>query len=268
MNISRTSRLLAFSAVIASLAIAAPAALAADIVDIGYIDQASLASLPAFQAANRDVNTYSANLQRSYLARARKASQSEQARLGAEFSQKMTAKQRAVLGPLFSKAQVAIASIASSKNLSVVIDKRIVVYGGQDITNAVRDLMTGVGDPVPPVNTPPPSTVGFVDQAQIDTVPRVKAASDDFGKFKADQDRAATDKIKAAKTDADRNAVMKDYQKTLEDKQKATLAPMIERTRGAMSDVAKKRGLALVIDRGNIIYGGTDITADVVSALK
>ena len=35
-----------------------------------------------------------------------------------------------------------------------------------------------------------------------------------------------------------------------------------------MSSVAQKRGLILVIDRGNVIYGGTDITADVTSALK
>jgi Skp family chaperone for outer membrane proteins len=35
-----------------------------------------------------------------------------------------------------------------------------------------------------------------------------------------------------------------------------------------MSDVAHKRNLALVIDRANIIYGGTDITADVTAELK
>ena len=55
--------------------------------------------------------------------------------------------------------------------MSVVIDKRIIVFGGKDITNSVRDLLGGVGDPVPPVNTPPPSTVGYVDQQQIDAPP-------------------------------------------------------------------------------------------------
>ena len=109
------------------------------------------------------------------MARARDASPSEQQRLSGEFQQKIADKQRQVLGPLFGRAQIAIASVASSKNLSVVVDKQIMIVGGQDITGTVRDLLTGVGDPVPPVNTPPPSTVGYVDQSQIDAVPSIKS---------------------------------------------------------------------------------------------
>jgi len=75
-------------------------------------------------------------------------------------------------------------------------------------------------------------------------------------------------KFKAAKTQADRDAIMKDYQKALADKQTQTLKPLVDKTRDAMTSVAQKRGLILVIDRGSVIYGGTDITADVTSALK
>jgi Skp family chaperone for outer membrane proteins len=35
-----------------------------------------------------------------------------------------------------------------------------------------------------------------------------------------------------------------------------------------MADVAHKRNLVLVVDRSNVIYGGTDITADVTAELK
>jgi outer membrane protein len=132
----------------------------------------------------------------------------------------------------------------------------------------VRDLLTGVGEPVPPVSTPPPSKVGYVDQQAIDQTPKVKAATDDFLKFKADQDKAAADKLKAAKTNADRDAVLKDYRKTLDDKQNASLKPMIDTTRSAIADVAKAKGLVLVVDRGNVVFGGTDITSDVTAKLK
>jgi outer membrane protein len=246
----------------------APAALAADVVDVGFIDQGQIGGLPAFVQANRQLADFGADLQRRYMARARGASQGEQQRLAAEFQSKMADRQRQVLGPLLGKAQVAIASIASSKNLSVVIDKRIVVFGGVDITNQVRDLLTGVGDPVPPVSTPPPSSVGYVDQAQIDAVPKLKSASDDFAKFKADQDRTTAEKLKGAKNDADRNAILKDYQKVLGDRQAQTLKPLSDKTRDAIAQVAKKRGLILVVDRGDVVYGGTDITSDVTSALK
>ncbi len=92
--------------------------------------------------------------------------------------------------------------------------------------------------------------------------------TDDFVKFKTDQDKAAGDKLKAAKTDADRDAILKDYRKTLDDKQTATLKPMVDQTRGAIADVAKAKGLILVVDKGDIIYGGTDITSDVTAKLK
>jgi len=142
------------------------------------------------------------------------------------------------------------------------------IVGGSDITSDVRALLAGPGDPVPPVTGPPPSTVGYVDQTAIDALPSIKSASDEFAKFKATEDQQTAVRFKAAKTQADKDAVLKDYQKALLDKQNQTLKPLVEKTTAAMADVAHKRGLVLVIDRTNVIYGGTDITADVTSALK
>ncbi len=44
--------------------------------------------------------------------------------------------------------------------------------------------------------------------------------------------------------------------------------PLVDQTRNVIAQVARKRGLVLVIDKGNLVYGGTDITSDVTSALK
>jgi outer membrane protein len=267
----KTSRIAPRIAALTALAFAfssAPAVLADGTADIGYVDQAALSALPSFASAKRQLDLFGGGLQRQYMARARNASPAEQQRLSNEFQQKIADKQRDVLAPLFRRAQIAIASVASSKNLSVVVDKQIMIVGGQDITSSVRDLLLGAADPVPPVNTPPPSTVGYVDQAQIDALPSIKSAAEDFQKFKATEDQQTSGKYKSAKTQADRDAIMKDYQKALTDKQTQTLKPLVDKTHDAMSSVAQKRGLVLVIDRGNVIYGGTDITADVTSALK
>lgn len=247
----------------------APATLAADVVDIGFVDQAALSNVRSFTDANRQLAGYKADLDRQFAARMRSVhDQSTQQRIAQEFQNKLAARQRELFGPLFARAQVAIASVASSKNLSVIVDKRIVIVGGQDVTSNVIALLSGPGDPIPPVNTPPPSSVGFVDQAQIDQVPKLKSANDDFQKFQASQQQAAQVKIKGAKTDADRQAVLKDYQAALADKNKQEIAPLVDKTRDAIADVAKKKRLLLVIDRSNLIYGGTDITSDVTNALK
>jgi outer membrane protein len=261
-------RAVALAFALGAAILATPAIGANEVTDIGSLDQQALAALPQFQAANKQLNAYGAGLQKQYLGRAQHAAQSEQQRLAGEFQSRMADKQRQLFGPLFGRAQVAIASVASSKNLTVVVDKRIVVFGGQDITNNVKELLTGVGDPVPPVTTPPPSKVGYVDQSAIDQTSKVKSATDDFLKFKQDQDKAAADKLKGAKTAADRDTILKDYRKTLDDQQNKTLKPVVDATRGAIGEVAKAKGLILVVDKGNIVFGGVDITKDVTDKLK
>ncbi len=225
--------------------------------------------MPAFVKANKQLLAYKADLDRQFQARVRGVKNpNDQARIAQEFQNKLAAKQRDVLGPLYQRAQVAIASVASNKNLSVVVDKRIIIVGGQDVTRDVVDLFNGVGDPVPPVNTPPPSSVGYVDLAQVNQVPKIKSANDDFIKFQNDQQNAAQQKMRSAKTVADRQQIFKDLQKAIQDKRKAVLDPLANQERDVIAGIARKKGLLLVIDRADLIYGGTDITADVTSALK
>jgi hypothetical protein len=44
----------------------APAAIAADLGDVGFVDQAAIATLPAFQAANAQLGAYKAQLDGQY----------------------------------------------------------------------------------------------------------------------------------------------------------------------------------------------------------
>ncbi len=256
-------------AILVAASFSVPATLAADITDIGFVDQSALSNIKSFTDANRQLATYKAQLDKQFAQRMRAVHDgASQQRIAQEFQGKLGSRQHDLFGPLFARAQVAIASVASSKDLSVIVDKRIVIFGGQDVTANVIALLAGPAAPIPPVNSPPPSSVGFVDQTQIDQVPKLKTANEDFQKFQASQQQAAQVKIKSAKSDADRQAVLKDYQTALADKNKTQIAPLVERTRDVIADVAKKKGLLLVIDRTNLIYGGTDITSDVTSALK
>jgi outer membrane protein len=265
----RSRAIVATGALVLAALTCAPATLAADLTDIGYVDQAALSQVRSFTDAQRQLIGYQGQLNREFQQEMRGAKTAQdQQRIASDFRGRLDSRQRELFGPLFARAQVAIASVASSKNLSVILDRRIIVYGGQDITKNVVDLLSSVSDPVPPVTTPPPSTVGFVDQAQVDQVPKLKTAADDFNKFQADLQRQTQTKLKAAKTDADRKAIYDDYQKTLADRQKSAIDPLVASTRDAIGSVAQKRGLVLVVDKTNLIFGGTDITSDVVAKLK
>jgi outer membrane protein len=249
-------------------AIVAPGAIAADLTDVGFMDQSAVGSLPAFASANAQLAQYRAQITSQYEAAMKGAkSDADRQRVQMEFQQKFSDKQREIVGPIFSRAQLAIASIAENKKLSVIVDKRIVVYGGVDVTKDVIGAVTSSSAIAPPSATPAPSEIGFVDQSALDSMPKLKSASDEMATFASDQRKTFSQKMKDAKTDADRQQVAKDYNKTLSDKQDQLLKPLVDQTKSATAEAAKKHNVLLVIDRADIIFGGTDITKDVQDAL-
>ncbi|MGR4064977.1 MAG: OmpH family outer membrane protein [Vulcanimicrobiaceae bacterium] len=245
----------------------APAAIAADLTDVGFIDQAAVGSLPVFVAANRQLAGIKSQLDQQYNAALRGAhTDADRQRIALQFQQEFSDKQREIVGPIFSRAQMAIASVAAQKSLSIVVDKRIVVFGGQDVTSDVISALRGTQAIVPPTATPAPSSVGFVDQSVLDSLPKVQQANDEMSRFQQDQRKIDAAKMAAARTDADRQAVLADYNKALADQRDVLLKPLVDQTQKATADVAKAKNLILVIDRGDVIYGGTDITKDVQDA--
>jgi outer membrane protein len=254
---------LGLSAVIAS---AAPAA---DLGDVGYLDQAAVGSLPAFQGANQQLAQYKTALDAQFATAMKSAhSDADRQRTALEFQQKFADRQNELMGPLFQRAQNAIAAVSANKNLTVVVDKRIVVYGGQDITKDVIDLVTSSQAVSPPSATPAPSEVGFVDQNSLDGLPKVKQANDDFAKFAQAQRAVYQQRFAQAKSDSDKQQIAKDYNKTLSDKQDSLLKPLVDQTKSVTADVARQKNILLVIDRADVLYGGTDITKDVQDALS
>jgi len=249
-------------------ALVAPGAIAADLTDVGFVDQAELANMPIFIGANRTLAAYKAQLDAQYnTALKRTGSDADRQRISLQFQQQYSDKQREIVGPLFQRAQLAIAQVSAAKNLSIVVDKRIVIYGGQDITKDVETLFSGPQAIQPPAASPPPSEIGYVDQTVLDNLPRVKTANDEMNQFATTQRALFAPKVAQAKSDSDKQQLYQQFNKTLSDKQDQLLKPLVDQTKRATSDVAARKKLLLVVDRADVIFGGTDITADVQNEL-
>jgi len=262
------SAALAGAAVLLTIA-TAPGAIAADLTDVGYIDQADLANLPVFVSANRQLASYKSQLDGQYNAQLRKArTDAERQQVALQFQQRLNDRQREVVGPLFQRAQLAIAAVAATRNLSVVVDKRIVIYGGQDITKDVETIFASPQAIQPPAATPPPSEIGFVDQSILDGIPKVQTANSAMNQFETTQRQIYSAKIAAAKNDNDKKQILADFNKSVADKQDQLLKPLVDQTRAATSDIARKKNLMLVLDKADVVYGGTDITPDVQGVLN
>jgi outer membrane protein len=257
------------AALIALLPLVGPSAIAADLTDVGFLDQSAVASLPPFVAANQQVAAYKAQLEGQFANAMRGArSDADKQRITLQYQQEFQDKQNELMGPLFQRAQAAIAAVSAQKKLSVVVDKRIVIYGGQDITSDVVNEVRSSAAIDAPQSSPPSSAIGFVDQSALANSQEVKSASDQLQKFQASQQPIYQARFKNARTDVDKQQVMADYNKALQDKQNELLKPLIDQTRNATASVARSKNLLLVVDRADVVFGGTDITQDVQNALN
>jgi outer membrane protein len=246
----------------------APGAIAADINDVGFVDQADVANLPVFVNANRQLATYKLQVEAQYNAQVKRArSDADKQQISMQFQTQLTDKQHEVLGPLFQRAQLAIAAVSATRNISVVVDKRIVIYGGQDITKDVEAVFSGPQAVAAPSGTPPPSEIGFVDQNALDGVPKVQSANSELSQYETTQRQIYAARLAQAKSAGDKQQILGEYNKLVADKQDQLLKPLVDQTRAATADVARRKGLLLVVDSADIVYGGTDITSDVQNEL-
>jgi outer membrane protein len=247
----------------------APGAIAADLTDLGYVDQSELANLPVFITANRQMAAYKSQLDAQFNAQVKHVrTDAEKQQVALQFQQQLNDKQREIAGPLFQRAQMAIAAVSASRNLAVIVDKRVVIYGGQDITKDVEAVFASPQAIQPPSATPPPSEIGYVDQSVLDTVPKVQTANNTMSQFESTQRSIFSAQMATARGASAKQQILQQYNKTISDKQDQLLKPLVDQTRAATSDVARKKNLLLVIDKADVIYGGTDITTDVQNALS
>ncbi|NNM92142.1 MAG: OmpH family outer membrane protein, partial [Candidatus Eremiobacteraeota bacterium] len=160
-------------------------------------------------------------------------------------------------------------AVSAKRKLSVVVDRHIVVYGGQDITTDVLNLVTGT-QAIPPVTaTPAPSPIGYVDQSVLDNgLPKVKAANDAFAKFAQQQRAIFAAKMQKATTNTEKQQISVEFNKVLANEQTTLLKPLVSKVRAITATIAEKKNLLVVVDKGDIVFGGTDITQDVRNGLN
>ena len=111
------------------------------------------------------------------------------------------------------------------------------------------------------------SSVGVVDYRQVGSQhPQLAAANAEMQK--ASQEAQADFEAKSASMNDQEKADY--YQQTmqrLQQKNEELMEPIDKSIQDAVKSVAEKKGLSVVIEKGSVVYGGQDITQDVVKQL-
>ena len=68
-------------------------------------------------------------------------------------------------------------------------------------------------------------------------------------------------------TDQEKSDYYRQCQQRLAQKQQELMEPILKSVDDAIKKVADSKGLSVVIEKGAVVYGGTDITQDVISKL-
>lgn len=112
------------------------------------------------------------------------------------------------------------------------------------------------------------SNVGIVDYRQlISSSPQLEQVRQQM----QDEQKKAEDDFKekaANMSDQEKNDYAAKVREDMMKKQKELLDPIVETVKANVQSVADAKGLAVVLDKNSVIYGGQDITQDVMNKMK
>jgi outer membrane protein len=111
--------------------------------------------------------------------------------------------------------------------------------------------------------------IGFIDSLRVlSSHPRYDALQkqlDEFIQKKSDEARAVAEN---EKDPAKRMEIIENARRESGDEELRVMNPITEEINKVIEDVAKSKGVTVVLNRVLIYYGGIDLTEDVINGLK
>jgi len=238
---------------------------------VGAIDQETIFESPEFKNAQQALEKKTEEYQKIMEEKVKaKASPKELQTLERELQEKLNEERNKNLIPLMKKAQAAIGLVAQEHKLNVILDTTVAVAGVPDISNEVLTKMRSSNQ----LDFTPPTTfdsqVAYFDQDVLlqlsSTLPIYKKLDSEFNQIKAKAEADFKKKINKMPEAQAKELYMK-YVYELQQIRLKLMEPIVKQIEATVEKVAQKKNLALVLRKEFIMYGGQNITEDVVKEL-
>lgn len=119
-------------------------AYAAQVNSIGFVDYMFLLDHhPDMQKSNETFKTELEQAKNTFATKSAEMTEQDKKTLEITLNQQVEKKRQELLQQISSKVNAGIKSVAEAKGLSIIIPKGMVIYGGQDITDAVLAKLKG-----------------------------------------------------------------------------------------------------------------------------
>lgn len=153
----------------------------------------------------------------------------------------------------FEKKQIKIISLA----IAVVFIGSIVALGVSQ-----SNLNTGIA------SAAASSNVGVINHQQVIAQHPDMAAAKEAMQKEVESAKADFEAKSANMNDQEKQAYYQQLQQRLSNKEKELIQPIFEKVDAAVKSVADAKGLSVVLDKNNVVYGGQDITNDVIKKIS
>jgi outer membrane protein len=109
--------------------------------------------------------------------------------------------------------------------------------------------------------------IGIVNQQMLFSQHPDMAKVQETMKSEVEQARKDFDAKSASMNDTEKQQYSEQLQQRLQLKQQELVGPILNDVRAEIEKVAKDKGIAVVFDKNNVVYGGQDITDEVMKKL-
>lgn len=248
-------------------------ALSAPVKQVGCIDADAIYALDEFKNAEKQIKDFSDKKAKEFDKAVKEkgnksGADAELQLLYSKLQGEVEVNRNKIILPLNNRVSAAIASVASSKGLTVVLDKRIVVCGVPDITEDVKKLFQQKGElKLPDEEDTSKAPVAYFDQG---IVRKLKV----FGEVDIKLSQARADMMreyekKAPKLSAsEREALQREMAARFEALSQQQYAPLYQKVNNAVNKVAKDLGISLVLNKQTVMYGGRNVTDEVIDTFN
>lgn len=240
---------------------------------VAMLDGEAIYALPEFAKAKKELEELSTQKEEELLkiVKEKKLSAEEAEKLRVQMRDELQQEQAKRVTPLNKRVTTAIARLAKERGYKVVLDKRIVVTGVVDVTEDVKkkfeELKTAdLTNEDTSTADPAESSVGYINQETIVELRLFKEAQQGFY-LEAQKMAAELQAKEKTMPSADRDKARQDAYRALQEKQEEAMKPVNDKVTKAITDVAKEQGLSLVLDSHHIMWGGRNLTDDVIKKL-
>lgn len=243
---------------------------------VAALDEEAVYSLPAFVTAKADLKVWVEEEAKKLEAglQDKKLSDEKKKLMVQEYQTKVSQRTNEVLNALRERAEGAVAVVAREKGALVVLDKKIVVYGVPEITDEVKKVFGdkekfGEEDKLslPPEEDTSKAPVGYFDQSVVRSLKVFQAADQEVDNERRrlmEEFRKALEGLEKKPAPTELKAMQDNVRLKLEAFQEQKLAPLIKAVNDSVEEVARTEGLSLVLDKQHVMYGGRNLTNEVV----